>query len=84
VRQATATFAVFLAVFDTGLSVPATTVGGFNAVVFLFTGAVGRTCAVAELVCRFGHDGMKRARTGAELSPAVAHAAAATAMGQIE
>jgi hypothetical protein len=59
----------------TGLSVPAAAVvGRFDAVVFLFTGAVGRTCAAATLVCRFGRSGMKRARATVELPPTSAPA----------
>jgi hypothetical protein len=70
VHRAAASFVIILAIFDAGLSVPV--VEHFNAVVFLFTGAVGRNCAATVLVCRFGHRGMKRTQAAAELPLALA------------
>jgi hypothetical protein len=49
--------------------------GHFSVATFLLAGCVvGLACAAtyaaAALVCRFGHDGMKRARAAAEAFPA--------------
>jgi hypothetical protein len=63
------------------LSALATVVEHFDVAGFLLTGAVGRTCTAAALVCRFGHGGMKRAQAAAELAPASALALGLGACG---
>jgi hypothetical protein len=69
-RRAVASFPVILAIFGVGLSAPAAAVGRLDAVSFLLAGAVVLTCAAAALVCRLGHNGIKRARAAEESLPA--------------